>query len=301
MDETLEFFDKIQTLYPTFIQRFIVGQTVEEDDIIGFRISAPGGGVKRAFHLQGLQHAREWLAPTTLLFVVVNLLENYETDGDAKLLLDSFEWNVIPIVNVDGYKFTWGSTRLWRKNRSYNSGGTRGVDLNRNWGPLATWCTSGSSTVPSSDTYCGTGPFSEPETKALSEFLSSKGSQTVAGIDFHTYGPLLLWPWQYTYDRLPPTDYNMFLNLGRNIAGVINAVNNQNYVSQQGSDLYTHSGGFIDYNWVENRVLAFTLEGRGNNFVIPPSNIIPAGEEAYAGVVHLAKFILSGEKNAVIQ
>jgi len=257
--------------------------------------------VKPAIHLQGLQHAREWLAPTTLLYVVVNLLENYQSDADAKLLLDAFEWNVFPIVNVDGYVFSWGSSRLWRKNRSYNSGGTRGVDLNRNWGPLSTWCTSGSSTVPSSDTYCGTGPFSEPESKALSDFLNSKRGQTLAGIDFHTYGPLLLWPWQYTYDRLPPTDYALFQNLGRNIVGLINAVNGQNYISQQGSDLYTHSGGFIDYNWIANGILAFTLEGRGNNFVVPPSNIIPAGEEAYAGVVHLAKFVLEREKDVVIQ
>jgi len=76
-------------------------------------------------------------------------------------------------------------------------------------------------------------------------------------------------------------------------------VHGQNYISQQGSDLYTHSGGFIDYNWVENGILAFTLEGRGNSFVVPSSNIVPAGEEAYAGVVVLAKYVLSKEKNVI--
>jgi len=91
----------------------------------------------------------------------------------------------------------------------------------------------------------------------------------------------------------------MYQSLGKSIADAINDVNGQNYISEQGSDLYTHSGGFIDYNWEENGIIAFTLEGRGNNFVIPPSNIIPAGEEAYAGVVVLAKYVLSKEKNVI--
>jgi len=73
----------------------------------------------------------------------------------------------------------------------------------------------------------------------------------------------------------------------------MNAVNGLQYVSQQGCDLYTHSGGFIDYNWAENKMISFTLEGRGNGFVVDPSNIIPSGEECYAGVIELAKYILT--------
>jgi len=298
--EWLVFFTKLESLYPSFIERFIIGKTIEARDIIGFRVTSPTGANKPAIHLQGLQHAREWLAPTTLLYVVVNLLEKYQSgDADARVLLDSFEWNVVPVVNIDGYLFTWSSTRLWRKNRRVNSDGSRGVDLNRNWGPSRTWCTTGSSRQPSSDTYCGLAPFSEPESKSLSDFLITKRGQTRAGIDFHTYGPLLLWPWQYTYDYLPPADYAMFQSLGKNIVDAINDVNGQNYISEQGSDLYTHSGGFIDYNWEENGIIAFTLEGRGNNFVVPPANIVPAGEEAYAGVVVLANYVLSKEKNVV--
>jgi len=75
----------------------------------------------------------------------------------------------------------------------------------------------------------------------------------------------------------------------------INAVHNQRYVSQQGSDLYEHSGGFIDYNWVANRIIGFTLEGRGNSFIVPSSDIVPAGQEAYAGVVEMAMFVLTKE------
>jgi len=224
-----------------------------------------------------------------------NLLENYNTDADAKLLLDHFEFTVVPIVNADGYIFSWTTTRLWRKNRRPNTGGSYGVDLNRNWGPANTWCTTGSSRQPTSDTFCGLGVFSEPESRALSDFLNSRRGQTKAGIDFHTVGPLLLWPWQYTYNQLPTEEYVLFRNLGLSIQNAINGVHGQRYISQQGSDLYEHSGGFIDYNWVANRFLSFTLEGRGNGFVTPSSDIVPAGEEAYAGVVVLAKYVIDNE------
>jgi len=298
-DEWLSFFEKIVSIFPNFVKQFTIGTTVQGRDIVAFTVTAPTvpPREKPGIHFQGLVHAREWLAPTTLIYVVLNLLELYETDGDARFLLDNIEWTIVPIVNVDGYIYTWTNQRLWRKNRRLNSGGSYGVDINRNWGPASTWCSSGSSTVPSSDTYCGTAPFSEPETLAMSNFLNDNRGKIRAGIDFHTYGPLLLWPWQYTYNTLPPADYNLFQTLGKSIEVSINAVNSQYYVSQQGSDLYPHSGGYIDYNWSVNGMLSFTLEGRGNNFVIPPSNIIPAGEEAYAGVVVLAKFVLDADKN----
>ena len=40
---------------------------------------------------------------------------------------------VIPLVNPDGYNYAWTRDRLWRKNRRANTGGSFGVDLNRNW------------------------------------------------------------------------------------------------------------------------------------------------------------------------
>jgi len=221
------------------------------------------------------------------------MLGQYNNNPVAKKLLDEIEWTLVPIVNIDGYIFTWDSQRLWRKNRRLNSDGSYGVDLNRNWGPASTWCTSGSSRQPSAETYCGTAPFSEPEARAVSSFIDRKRPQIKAGIDFHTTGPLLLWPWQYTFDRLPADDYKMFEDLGEVIATSINVVHGQNYISEQGSDLYPHSGGFIDYNWVENGVVGFTLEGRGPDFIISPAAIVPSGQECYSGVVALANFVLS--------
>jgi len=50
-------------------------------------------------------------------------------------LLDEAEFVIIPVLNVDGYVYTWTNDRLWRKNRRPPpAGGTcYGIDLNRNY------------------------------------------------------------------------------------------------------------------------------------------------------------------------
>src|SRR6185436_17289909 len=84
----------------------------------------------------GCQHAREWASPMTAMYVADTMLGSYATDTRVHALLDKIEVIVIPIVNVDGYEYTWASSSnlLWRKNRRNNGNGSFGVDLNRNWG-----------------------------------------------------------------------------------------------------------------------------------------------------------------------
>jgi murein tripeptide amidase MpaA len=121
-----------------------------------------------------MHHAREPGGMMALIYFMWWLLENYNTDAEAKALLDSRRITVVPIVNPDGYTFNIqnspGGGGLWRKNRRRNANNSFGVDLNRNYGTVDFWNSAfgGSSTSPSSDTYRGTDPFSEPETAALS-------------------------------------------------------------------------------------------------------------------------------------
>ena len=68
----------------------------------------------------------------------------------GRQLLDEAEFVIIPVLNVDGYVYTWTNDHLWRKNRRPPpAGGTcYGIDLNRNyavsdrpeWAPLHARC-----------------------------------------------------------------------------------------------------------------------------------------------------------------
>lgn len=60
-------------------------------------------------------HGREWIAPTTALFILKQLVENYQTN---KGVVDSLDWYIMPLANPDGYEFSHISDRFWRKNRS---------------------------------------------------------------------------------------------------------------------------------------------------------------------------------------
>lgn len=50
-------------------------------------------------------------------------------------------------------------------------------------------------------TFCGTGPVSEPETKAVSSFIESKKDNIVCFLTMHSFGQLILTPYGYTKNK----------------------------------------------------------------------------------------------------
>ncbi len=65
--------------------------------------------------LDGGIHAREWITPATVTFMIHQLVE--VQDPSEADLLDNLDWYILPVVNPDGYEHTRGSDRLWRKTR----------------------------------------------------------------------------------------------------------------------------------------------------------------------------------------
>lgn len=113
---------------------------------------------------------------------------------------------VIPIVNVDGsttilneFKKT-GKLIHKRKNnnRDYEKAvdgvncslEVQGVDINRNYGYLF-----GNNETICSDAYPGPFPFSEPESRAIRDFINSEKDTIKFVYNFHSFGPLFLWPY----------------------------------------------------------------------------------------------------------
>lgn len=61
-----------------------------------------------------------------------------------------------------------------------------GVDLNRNYG--YNFGDGDNHDDPCSETYRGTGPFSEPETRAMRDFLTAHKNEIKFVYNFHSYG-----------------------------------------------------------------------------------------------------------------
>lgn len=117
-----------------------------------------------SFVIAGTQHAREWIAPSTILYLIHDLVSVEEGEGQRRSekqrakLLNQVEFTFVPVVNVrpssffssfsrrvlvlnatnpqpDGYVYSWDQDRLWRKSRQPvgKDGECFGIDLNRNW------------------------------------------------------------------------------------------------------------------------------------------------------------------------
>lgn len=64
----------------------------------------------------------------------------------------------------------------------------------------------GASRNPCSSGYAGPFPFSEPETKALSEFYLNFASSVKMYLDFHAYGEYILLPYGHSF--VQPENYH---------------------------------------------------------------------------------------------
>jgi hypothetical protein len=201
-----------------------------------------------------LHHAREPLSMTTTLLFMDWLLSEYGKDPIATFIVDQRELYFVPCVNPDGYEYNYRNNPngggMWRKNRRSN-GGSYGVDLNRNWPTGWNAPYGGNSTNPSSDTYRGPSPLSEPETTALDNFIQSR--KFVVGCSCHTYSDILLYP--YGWIASGPTNEADY----RKISDYATSQNNIP-AGVTSNILYVAAGGALDHYHEQYKMFGFTPE-----------------------------------------
>ncbi|KAF2368759.1 Peptidase M14 carboxypeptidase A [Trinorchestia longiramus] len=240
---------------------------------------------KPVIFIDGGIHAREWISPAFLMYAATQLVEN--TD-----LLLGAEWQLVPVLNPDGYVHTWKKDRMWRKNRRSGSQWCRGVDLNRNFGYKHGG--KGSSSNHCSEIYRGPTAFSEPESQAVRTAVESVKDRLKAYLTVHSYGQMILHPWGYDNEIHPDSDQMAIM--GEGMSNAIRSVNGQKYVVGGAAEvLYPAAGGSDD--WVSSLGVpySFTLELRdtgSKGFILPASQILPTVKETWAGVKYLGQQVI---------
>ena len=268
-DETKAVLDAAVAAHPDIVQEFSVGTSYEGRQIWAVKISdnVVSDEAEPEVLFDCLHHAREHLTVEECLFIINMLTKGYGTNQKVTKMVNAREIFVVPMVNPDGeeYDLTDDTYQYWRKNRQPNPDAI-GTDLNRNYGYK--WgCCGGSSGFGGSDTYRGEAPFDAPEAAALGSFMDSRvigGEQQIStGVSFHTYGQLVMWPYGYTFENVPPDmtqdDHNVFQTLGTQIAGTT-CQGADCYTPQQMSDLYITDGTSVDYEYGRHRIFALTIE-----------------------------------------
>jgi hypothetical protein len=302
-NEINDYLDTLVAQFPDVTETSVIGQSLEGRDIRMIRITGPDTAenprdARPAFVIDGTQHAREWIAPMTVMFAVDSLVRQFNSDDRIQSVVNGVDFYFVPVVNPDGYEFTWSSDRYWRKNRRSNGGfcfgqPSFGVDLNRNWS-VGWGGNNGSSPDPCSDVYRGTDPWSEPEVVVVRDFTElvyGRVGGLGAYLDFHSFGELVLSPWMYTLTA--PPDAQALNFYGQFVSDAIFSVHGMRYRAGQGSHtLYIAAGVAQDWAYGELGSAAWGIELRGGDFVIPADQIIPTGEENLEGILQLCEALL---------
>lgn len=236
---------------------FSIGRTSEGREIWTLRINSSAKGTRPSSKpgavFQGAHHAREHLSVEVPLLFAVWLLEN-RNDAEVRRFIDTLDIYIQPMINPDGAEFdiSTGKYKWWRKTRSPQGSGNFGADLNRNYDSW--WCQAGASNSPWADTYCGPSAFSEPESRAVRDFVKARPNLKTM-ISYHTYSELILYPWGGKYEDIPnKNDLKVFRTLAEGMAALTG------YTAQKSSDLYAATGDSCDWAYAEAGVFAFTFE-----------------------------------------
>ena len=106
----------------------------------------------------------------------------------------------------------------------------------------------------------------------MADFMIAHPNVTT-GISYHTYGDLILYPYGYTYEDLPPdmdpVDHQTFVAMGAEMQRTAG------YHAQQSSDLYITDGDWNDWMYGALGKYPITIEMSGGGFY-PPDEIIPS-------------------------
>jgi len=283
-EETYSDMNDVATANPSICSLQSIGTSIEGRDIWAMKISDNVGTTEdepRVLYL-GCHHAREVITVEIPLYIMYWLTDNYGTDSLATYLVDNREIWIVPLMNPDGREYV-EHTGDWRKNRRDNGDGTYGVDLNRNWGYMWGYDDNGSSPNPGSETYRGSGPFSEPETQTIRDLMLNHQFDTA--ISYHSYGQLILYPWGYTSNPCP--DVGVFSALGDSMASF------NSYAPGPGSSLYPVNGDSDDWMYgeqlIKDKVFSYTFEV-GTEFYPPESDITLLCEENFEASILAAEY-----------
>ena len=265
-------------------------------------------------------HAREWGSPDILVYFAADILEahadstglryggKYFNGDEISSIVEGLNILIFPCVNPDGRHHSQASDPMWRRNRNPSESGGNpdcvGVDINRNFNflwdfpklfsPSAVVRTSTDPCDAVTQTYRGSAPFSEPETRNVKWLLDSY-HMIKWYIDIHSYGEDILHCWGDDENQavdptmnfsnplfnskrglkgdgsykeyIPNTDLDNAVALANSIREGIEGVRGKRYTVQPGFDLYATSGASDDYatsrrfsNSSDNKLLGLTIE-----------------------------------------
>ncbi|XP_076649854.1 uncharacterized protein LOC143357326 [Halictus rubicundus] len=282
LDVIYRWLDSLVAQHPEIVKPLTGGHSYEGRSIRGVKLSFKEGNP--GVFIEGGIHAREWISPAVVTYILNELI--LSDDPRVRYMAESYDWYIFPVFNPDGYEYTHTRNRLWRKTRRPSGRGCYGADPNRNWN--FHWAEGGTSSNPCSEIYPGNKPFSEIETKTMSEYIGNIHDKIFSYIAFHSYSQLLLIPYGHTNKRVE--NYADLFQIGNYSINALSKRYGTRYkVGNIVDVIYVASGGSMD--WVRGTYkipVTFTYELRDTGrygFILPADQILPTAEETLDSLV----------------
>jgi murein tripeptide amidase MpaA len=267
---------KLAREHPNIVKAEVIGRTLNDVPILALKVTKDArnlrDGARPSVLYSANQHAREWITAEQDRRLVHYFVDNYgknTTTGETVTpLVNANELWFVVVANPDGYDYTFTpGNRLWRKNLRDNNGDGQitsvdGVDPNRNFPEKWNYDDEGSNTDPASETYRGTAPASEPETKAMDGL--QKRLKFKFQVNYHSAAELLLYPFGWQVET-PSADDPIFVAMSGTDDNP--AINGQpgtgapdDYDPDLSAELYTTNGETTDNAYSRYKTLAWTPE-----------------------------------------
>ncbi|HUR73939.1 MAG TPA: M14 family zinc carboxypeptidase, partial [Sporichthya sp.] len=272
---------QLAAAHPTLVRLLrLPYPSVEGRDVEGMEITRDPGRLadgKPVFLQLGLHHAREWPSGELALEFGYDLVKNRTRPAVASLLA-RVRTIVVPVVNPDGFvisreapavgsliggeDYSIDNYEYKRKNcrpahakglsgacGASQDGAYRGTDINRNYGGF--WGGPGASPYEAAESYRGTAPFSEPETRNVQALFSTR--PVAVAVSNHTFGNVVLRP-PGMFAVRPTTDEPLYRELGDR------AAQRNGFVSEFVHELYDVTGSLEDWSYWDAGALTYTFE-----------------------------------------
>ncbi|XP_067842976.1 carboxypeptidase O-like [Heptranchias perlo] len=292
MEEIYYWMEQMKENYKELVTQHQLGITYQKRPMYYLKISRKSDKPKKIIWMDCGIHAREWIAPAFCQWFVKEVLETYTADPKTDRFLQNIDFYILPVLNIDGYIYSWTTDRLWRKSMSPCENSTCfGTDLNRNFG--AKWCSVGASRNCCSIIHCGSAPESEPETKAVADFLRSHLPDILCYLTIHSYGQLILTPYGYTNTTV--SNHEEMMKVGEKAAVALEQKHGTKFkVGPSSWILYYSSGSSRDWAGDLGIEFSYTFELRDNGtyqFILPEDQIQATCEETMAAVTTIIEHI----------
>lgn len=278
LDQIYDFISKLSAR-SSGVTAFDIGTTHEGRKLKGVEIVGNPDDATLVWIDAGT-HAREWITPAVALFIM----------EQAILSRLPFNLVVVPVMNPDGYEYTWTTDRLWRKNRrppprAAMAASCYGVDLNRNYD--VSFGGTGSSPSECSHLFQGPEPLSEPETFATANLIWTIRKQIRMYVSLHSFNQLWASPFAYTKSLTP--HHSTHMSVLKEIQTAVHKSGGILYsIGPLSTSLYVGSGFALDWVYSNAKIThSYLAELRDKGyygFLLPADQIVPTSMETWEGI-----------------